>query len=248
MRKLQGTITKFNNARILDIGTGNGSFIGRLVALNNSFDEIIGIDILDSQIDIAKKNFEDKRIKFYKMDIFDNNFEEHSFDIICLSNTLHHLKDIKKTIKVMESLLKDKGIIIFSEMCSNGLNKAQKSHLMIHHFAAEIDRSFGEIHHDTFKDKEIIKKIQENTTLKIVDAWDMLVPPKDKTSQEELDWLNTSLDRLVLKAHDDDKEHLTKKAIIIRKHFKKHGFESASTLVVIVSSFKPFTSIKEMLR
>lgn len=247
MRKLQQIINRQNNARILDVGTGNGSFIGRLVALKNDYTEIIGIDVLDSQIEAANKNFEDERIKFIKMDLFENDFEKHSFDIICLSNTLHHLADIKKTISIMEELLKDKGIIIFSEMYSNGLNKAQKSHLKIHHFAAEIDRSFGDIHHDTFKNTEIINLVNENASLKIIDAWDIVVPGKEETSQEEIDWINQSLDRLILKAHDEDKDYLTKKALKIRKYVNKHGFESATQLAVVLSSFKPFSSIKEVL-
>lgn len=248
MKKLHRQLFKYKNARILDIGTGNGTFIGLLLNVKKDYKEIIGVDILPRQIELANNNFDDKKIKFMNVDIFNHNFKKNSFDIVCLSNTLHHLDDINKMIALMEELVTDKGILIFNEMYSNSLNKSQKSHLMIHHFAAEIDRSFGETHYETFKNKDIINKIKENTETKIIDAWDMVIPRKEKTTDEEIKWFNKTIDRLIDKAKDEDKEYYRKKALKIRKHIKKHGFESATQLLVLTSKFKTFTSIKEVLK
>ena len=77
--------------------------------------------------------------------------EDNSFDIISLSNSLHHLENPKEIFAEMERVLAQYGIIIINEMISDGLSKRQKSHLKLHHFAAEVDRALGGTHNETFK-------------------------------------------------------------------------------------------------
>ena len=140
MRKLKNIIVSLNSPRILDVGTGNGNFIRVLTSLEADFKSAVGIDVLNSSITSCEANFNDERISFVKMNALNMDFEDNSFDVVSLSNSLHHLLDIEDTLKEMERVLAPGGVIIICEMINNNLNKKQKSHLQLHHFAAEIDR------------------------------------------------------------------------------------------------------------
>ncbi|MDD3123959.1 MAG: class I SAM-dependent methyltransferase, partial [Candidatus Izemoplasmatales bacterium] len=163
MQKLSDFLKKYPHARILDIGTGVGNFIDLISTVNDEYDEIVGIDILDRAIQAAMINFKDKpRIRFEKMDVLNMTFPEASFDIVCLSNSLHHLSNVDETFIAMKKVLKNGGAILINEMKSDNLNQSQMSHLLLHHFSAEIDRFLGITHYDTFSRNKILKIASES--------------------------------------------------------------------------------------
>ena len=161
MQKLSNLMKSFTDTRILDVGTGNGNFIRVMTVLNDKYKSVVGIDLIEGAINLCNSSFSDERIKFMKMDALNMEFEDESFDIVSLSNSLHHLEDIEATLSEMERVLVPGGILLFCEMRNNNLSKSQKSHLQIHHFAAEVDREFNVTHHDTFSEKEILKTAEK---------------------------------------------------------------------------------------
>jgi len=236
MEKLKRLLNAFESPKILDVGTGTGAFIGMISQMYDGYSEIVGIDLLERAINAAEENFKDNdRIKFKVMDINKMEYDENYFDIVILSNTLHHLSDIKKTMEQMEKYVKKGGIILINEMVSNDLNKAQLSHKYVHHLAAEVDRTFGELHNDTFTNIEILETLKENSSFQIKDAWDFQGSAHNEPSDELIEFFQNTLDRLVAKAKDEDKKYFEKKTVKIIKHIKTHGFESATPLVVVLA-------------
>lgn len=235
MRKLISLMKSYKGARILDVGTGNGNFIRILTSLDDGFKSAVGIDLLESAIKVCKSGFKDKRIKFMKMDVLKMDFKDESFDIVSLSNSLHHLKDIEATLKEMERVLAPGGVLLFCEMRSNNLTKKQKSHLDIHHFAAEIDRERGSVHNDTFTDKEILKHLTEKSSLDIIDVWDFTIIDKEKSNPKDIEWLFETIDRVQERVEDSEKrEYFRKKANRIKNYIRKYGFDSATQLIVVI--------------
>lgn len=235
MRKLRAFFNTLEKPKILDVGTGNGNFIKTICSLTEDYESIIGIDQLEIAVNTSRKNFNDERITFEQMDALNMTFEDDSFDVVCLSNSLHHLSDIKGMMKEMERVLKPGGTLIVNEMMSDNLNARQKSHLKIHHFAAEIDRELGESHNETFKAKQILEVLEETSTLSIKDAWDLKYPRSETNSNEEMDWLMNTIDRLVARLKDPIKEEqYSKKGEKIKKYIKRVGFDSATQLVVLL--------------
>jgi ubiquinone/menaquinone biosynthesis C-methylase UbiE len=235
MKKLTALFSEKVNSKILDIGTGNGNFISIITQLTDNFCEIIGIDLVNATIEGCKHHFKDERINFFKMDVLDMEFEDDSFDFVCLSNSLHHLEDIKTSLSEMERVLKPGGALVFCEMVNSNLDKRQKSHLLLHHFAAEIDRERGNFHEETFSSNHILKILKEKSSLVIKDAWDLTYPKKDKNSKEEIEWLYKTLDRIMASLKDSDNiEYFEKKADKIKEYIGKHGFDSATSLIVVL--------------
>ena len=235
MKKLGSFFNRLENPKILDVGTGNGNFIKIIQSLTDNFESIIGIDQLDIAINTSQKNFTDERISFQKMDAFNMDFKDDTFDLVCLSNSLHHLRDVNGMLKEMARVLKPGGFLLINEMMSDNLNARQKSHLKVHHFAAEIDRELGEVHNDTYKAKEILELLAKESELTIKDAWDLKQPRSDSNSQEEITWLLETVDKLAQRVKDEKKqEEYLKKATKIKKYIKRVGFDSATQLVVLL--------------
>ena len=235
MRKLSNLMKSFTDAKILDIGTGNGNFIKILGSLDDGYKSAIGIDVLDSSITSCKANFKDERITFMKMDALDMDFDDGSFDIVSLSNSLHHLEDISATLKAMERVLAPGGVLLICEMMSNNLSKSQKSHLAMHHFAAEIDRERGSIHYETFTDKEILAHLTEKSALDIKDVWEFVTPNTNDITKKEIEWLFETIDRVQERVEGSERiEYYRKKADKIKKYIRKYGFDSATQIIVVL--------------
>ncbi len=118
-----------------------------------SFDNIIAIDNSKRAEKVFKDKFKD--VEFQIMDAAKMSFQDETFDTVCLSNSLHHMPDLDKTLNEMKRVLKKDGNFIINEMLSNQQDETRKSHVLLHHWWAKIDTIFGEKHDPTFFKDEI---------------------------------------------------------------------------------------------
>jgi len=101
-------IKKFKNSgKILDIGCGKGEF---LFDMSREGWDVYGCDIYPNACDLAKKEFGLKNI--YNDDLLSLNFPENSFDVITLWHVLEHLTKPLETLKKINQILKDDGVLI----------------------------------------------------------------------------------------------------------------------------------------
>lgn len=234
MKRLQNYLTQFNTPKILDVGTGRGNFIQIIKTLTDDFSEIVGIDVDDRILEFNKESFKDDvRIKFFKDDILETDRPEGSFDVVCLSNTVHHLANIEDTFKGMFKVLKSGGIIVINEMVADNLNPAQISHRLLHHFAAKVDREIGRYHDETFSKTDLIGLIKTLVDDKLIDSWDLdYGEPEidhDFTAYENL------IDRLVqMVSKSANLDSFLNEAEVIKEYIKNNGFQSATQVVMII--------------
>jgi ubiquinone/menaquinone biosynthesis C-methylase UbiE len=236
MEKLKTYLEKYNEAKILDIGTEKGSFISLIDYIYQDYSEIVGIDIVDyiseMNSEAIKKN---PRVKYFEEDILNTNFNPGSFDIVCLSNSIHHFADIPNTIANIVDMVKESGILIISEQISDNLDAKQMSHKLLHHFEAKIDRYLGRIHQQTFSEARLLELLENETILKIKDYWRL---DNKKSKQEDLD-INRYLERIdslleVVKDSKDYEDYLME-ATELKAYLQKNGFALAEKLIVIAT-------------
>ena len=235
MRKFATFLNAIPFEKILDVGTGNGNFIKMIASVTNNYKQIIGIDNVEVAVTTSQKNFDDERISFQLMDGYNMDFDDNTFDLVCLSNTLHHLDDIKGLFKEMERVVKPEGFILINEMISNGLDKSQKSHMKIHHFAASIDRARGDIHYETMQAVVVLKTIEINSKNKIKEVWNLTFERPTENSKEEIEWLLSTVDQILSKV-EEHKNYTSfkKEAEKVKKFILKNGFDSATQLMVVL--------------
>lgn len=235
MENLKKYLNRYKAAKILDIGTGRGDFIALIDYLYQDYQEIVGIDIIDYLLEMNQKTFKDNpKIKFLADDIMNTNLADDSFDVVCLSNTLHHLPNIEATLKQMKKVVKKDGIIIINEMIADKLNAKQLSHKLLHHFAAKIDRELGRIHEETFSEDKIISIFEKNEDLNLIDYWEMQYDQKNEL--DNIEGLISIINRL-LKQVDESEffEEYHQEAEELKTYLKNNGFQSATQLVLILN-------------
>ena len=237
MEKFKKILTHFKSPRILDIATGGGAFIGMITSLADDFSEIIGIDNSSKAIESAKKSFTDEKIKFIEMGIEEMSFEKNSFDIVCLSNSMHHMSDLDDCISKMMEMLKPDGVLLFNEMYSDNQDKQQMTHTHMHHFWAEIDTINGVVHNETMKRQEIIDVINNHAKTMVVDSWDLDYGEKQELKKEDYDWLKGILDNYLEKVKDHEKyEEFNLKANILKERLDSIGFLLATQLLTVAKA------------
>lgn len=240
MKKLKKHLQKRSPKKILDIATGAGNYIHLITALYDDFSEIIGIDMNEGPVNSAEQQFDDARIRFRQMDGLQMDFPDNSFDLICLSNSLHHLNDTKAIMTEMERVLKPGGFMIINEMFCDLKDPKQLTHVHLHHFWAEVDRDRGVIHNETYPRKEILTLLSQDSSLELTDSWDMEYEEDpagetDEQVQKIQKHLIGTLELTLNRAKDSPNlEHYQKSAEILTQRIKEVGFKSATQLAAIL--------------
>ncbi len=236
MNQLKNFLQGFNNFNLIDIGTGVGNFISIITSLTSDYSKITGIDTSERMIAVASKNFSDNdRIQFKVMDANHLDVDSESFDIVSLSNSLHHLSDISKTISEMERVVKCNGVILIHEMISDHLNELQISHRLLHHFAAEVDRELGMVHGETYTRDEIVDLLKKYSNFELLSYWPMDQGDTPEVTEEDLQGLIQLVDRVVMRVQDSPRfEYYKSKAEEIKKYILEHGYEGCTQMMYVL--------------
>lgn len=101
------------NQRLLDIGCGAG-FLSARMANAVAPGELVGIDIEQSQVDIARETAAQKNVdnaRFRVADALDLPFADSSFDVAHLGGVLMHVADVEAALAEAMRVLKPGGLL-----------------------------------------------------------------------------------------------------------------------------------------
>jgi ubiquinone/menaquinone biosynthesis C-methylase UbiE len=174
-------LSSVSSGRILDVATGRGGFIDTLMKTLKNYDSFVGIDYCPSpesekHMESAMKRFEGKPVRFFKMNAEKLEFENESFDTVCMSHSLHHLARIDKVLTEMKRVLKNGGNFILQELyCDGDQTDAQKVDELEHEWEARIDSLLGLTHNKTLTRQRIID-IASSLKLRELEVFDSTHP------------------------------------------------------------------------
>lgn len=231
MKTLISKLKNVDGGRVLDVATRDGAFILKLKEGLNKYVEIIGID---NDEEIIKKNNEkntESKIKYLLMDAGHMDLEDNSFDIVCMSNTLHHLPDKNKILNEMKRVLKPGGRIIISELLSENQSPAQMTHVRLHELEGLVDTILGDYHSKTLKKQEIIELIK-SLGVEVDEIFEDY--ETDVEIQKRLVYRVKNLSQKISAVKDyPEYEELCKLAKEIEENFKSFGIERSTQLVIM---------------
>jgi len=166
---VRGRVVKFTKAqrgsKILDVATGTGK---QAFAFAKKGYEVIGIDISEAMLNVAKNKNKYKNAKFEVADATNLPFEDNCFDVSSISFALHDmpLSIREQVLKEMIRVTKPQGIIVIADY---NLPENKISKFLIYHFVAlyeaEYYKTFIKSDLETLLHKNRIKIIDKDTVM-----------------------------------------------------------------------------------
>jgi SAM-dependent methyltransferase len=231
MRTPQDMLGHLPAGRVLDVATGSGGFIHFLLDRLKGYTEIVGIDTSERTAAAFDEAFADKpKIRFRSMDACHLEFDAESFDLVCVSNSLHHFDDPQAVLQQMVRVLRPGGHLLVCEMYRDGQTEAQMTHVHLHHWWGAVDSVNGLTHRETYLRGELVAlvsglglkdEVQEELS-------DLSADPKSPSIVEELDPVfERYLERA--RGHPD----LQRRGEALRRRMAEIGFHSATALLIL---------------
>jgi len=239
--------------KVLDVGTDKGGFIDTLVKTLKAYDSFIGIDYCPSDeskkgMESAKKRFEGKGVQFIQMNAENLEFEDESFDTVCISHALHHLASIDSVMTETKRVLRKGGNFILQEVyCDGEQTEAQKADELEHEWEARIDSLLGVTHNKTLT-RQRIRGIARGLKLTEIEIFDSTHPVdclfcerkyecEDPRNQATLHQITKDIDDAIKKIenHPDPEARmrLMEEGERVKEAIAKSGAASASYLFII---------------
>ena len=222
-------IGHISGGKVLDVATGNGGFIHFLLEGLQDYEEILGIDTKEGIEAVFAEQFADKPIRYRQMDAAQMEFTDEFFDTVCISNSLHHMPDLSRTLREMLRVLKPGGTLIVLEMYCDNQTETQMTHVHLHHWWGAVDRSQGISHNETFRREEIVKMVA-GLGLEEMRIYDLFEPGQNPHNPEILSQINPVIDRYFERANGHPE--LQARGEELRQRLNEIGFDGASPLLV----------------
>ena len=110
--------TPVKGMRVLDVGCGTGNFSVKLARMGC---EVVGLDISQDMLDIARKKAQDKNmdIQFLLGDVYDLKFDDSEFDAVFSMAAFEFIKEAPKAYKEMMRVLKPQGQLLIGTIHRN---------------------------------------------------------------------------------------------------------------------------------
>ncbi len=176
MKEIIKILSQVDGGLVLDAATGRGEFIHTLKQSLKSYSQIIGIDASERSVDYAQKIFPENDVEIFRMNLEHIRFEDNYFDLVSISNSLHHLENMDVVLKELIRVLKPGGMLLIAEMyCDGEQSPAQETHILMHHWLAGVDRLSGVYHRSTYTKQELID-ISAKLRLDNINSTDFYIP------------------------------------------------------------------------
>ncbi len=110
---IRSMLPDLNDKRILELGCGYGDNCAYFAELGAKY--ILGTDISEHMIDIAKTKHMSSNCKFQVLAMEDIASIPDKFDLIISSLAFHYVEDFDKLMGDIHRLLKEDGLLVFSQ-------------------------------------------------------------------------------------------------------------------------------------
>ncbi len=134
--------------RILDLGCGFGEHCIEYV--NAGAERVVGVDISEKMLEVARKENSDPKITYLHMPMEDIGQIDEKFDLVISSLAFHYVEDFAGVVRNIYSLMNDDGVFLFSQehpfsTCHSGGDRwtrdenGKKIHLNLMYYGREVE-------------------------------------------------------------------------------------------------------------
>jgi len=241
-------LRSISGGKVLDVATGNGGFIDTLMKALKDYNCFVGIDSSKKEVESARKRFERQPVEIMEMNAEAMEFENGSFDTVCISFSLHHLGEIDKVLAEMKRVLKSGGYFVVQEpFCDGEQTEAQKTDILQHHWDAEIDSLLGVTHNKTLTKQKIVdlvgrlklKKVEVFESIHYVkclfceEKFECEDPKNEEIIKQSIKEIDDNLRRLTEYPDLKTRNRLKEEGEKLKERINKFGIAEASHLFFI---------------
>lgn len=221
-----------NYNKVLDIGSGTGRFLRKMLE-ELDYNITIASDITDRFIMLQRENIDNQRLIFVKADAAKLPFLNGEFDLVTVSNALHHFESIDEVVHEMKRVVKPGGLLLVEEMINNDLTVAQQNKVDLNHLYVEVDQLRGFVHNYTLSLEEVKGRFnvdgllhREEFIIEEVNNRRM-----DETYKQDI---FQGIDRLLKRIEDNEHYHRLKmESERLKKSINIHGLSSDKKIALI---------------
>lgn len=229
MLHLKSYLPQMRQGAALDVGTRLGEFAFTLAELMPGGSRVIGMDCDSKVMEQAEQKHAGKGIEFLTGDAMDMPFADNSFELVAISNTLHHIEHYERVLEEMLRVLRPGGYLLVNEMFSDNQNAAQQTHFAQHSLEAKLDVLSGGFQRPTWKREEIIT-ILDRLPLEEVHTLELREEPEmDKKLAAKTEKLTETVEKMA--AAGGERDALLAEARAIQARFRETGIQRCTQLV-----------------
>jgi 2-polyprenyl-3-methyl-5-hydroxy-6-metoxy-1,4-benzoquinol methylase len=100
------------DGKVLDIGSADGVF-SKVILDKTNAEKLIGIEVLKTSVNWAKKHWKNSRMKFFVGDAHKLEFPANTFDVVFTMEVLEHVANPKIVLREVKRVLKRGGYGVF---------------------------------------------------------------------------------------------------------------------------------------
>lgn len=240
--KLTKTFQGLTAATVLDVATGSGFFAELLKENLKGVKALYGVDQKPFDPD-RMKIFSQPGCSYRKMNATRLDFVDDSFDLVAISNSLHHFPTPEVVLMEMKRVLKPGGFFVVFEMFNNHQSPAQLNAVHLHQWWAKINQANG-VFHDPSYDREDVIALLEKI---LPGAWqfeDILPEDEEPFDNETLKEIDDNIDQNTIACNElPGGSDLAQQAQGLRAAIHQNGFQSATELLAIGNKSSLVTSL-----
>lgn len=222
---------------LLDVATGEGDFLRFVLESVASFDSATGLEPNKESLAIAKNKLFPFKVDLVQGNIRKLPFEESYFDLVTVSNALHHFELPVKAVQSMMRVLVSGGRMLINETISSSLTPAQEAFLEYHSLKADIDTAKGTYHRHYYTRDELFALLQE-AHVEVEKIFISANEPDILNSREKIWQFSHKIDELVASAGEvPQKNNFESRGWALSEKIKISGFQKPPQLTLI--AYKP---------
>jgi len=230
---LEELLASLKAERVLDVATGRADFLAWLLESLGETGVGIAVDDQRRAVEAVRSRFPDNSIVPVQMDAVRLAFPTGLFDLVAISQSLHHLPSPQSSLEEMQRVLRPGGVLLMREMYADGQTEAQLTHVALHHWWAAIDTARGISHRITYSREELAGMFLE-LAHEHVRCFDFAEPEGDPFDAETVEQLEEIIDRYQGFAEPlPQAEVFQRQGEELREQLQRVGFQGAAQLVML---------------